>query len=168
MSAGLRALSLRLELAEPGRLEAAQRRARVLLNDLDQLDRLSQRVQGQQGSPNAQQDAKAGPPAPADQARALTQPPTTPRSSRRSFAVQIRASFEMLSRWDAAAQLVPALVARLRSLRAVHEACADAGARLARLEDRETALRDQLQQDQAVLAQAQASHAPSPGLIANA
>lgn len=65
--------------------------------------------------------------------------------------------FDMMTRWDEAAQQLPAVIARLQSLREVHEETANVAIRLQDLETQQSSVSTLLKQDSEALKAAQAS-----------
>lgn len=64
---------------------------------------------------------------------------------------KVNATFDMMARWDEAAQLLPSVIARLQSLRDLHEECSSAVLRLQNVDSVNTQLNTLLQQDKETL-----------------
>ena len=111
---------------DPARVDAAAVRARAAAADLARLRAARGKAKAKDGGGSADTDA--------------------------ARAAKLDALWAVAERWDGVAASLPALVARLRALRALHEAGATFAGRLSRLEDAQEGVDRMLGEDLAALA----------------
>ena len=135
-------LDQRLDMLSPSRIATASRQVKVLLQEMEALDDLTQQQKEQQQQQQQQGDKdKAG--GGGDDG--------TPS------AAKVHHLFEVAQRWDAVAQVLPGVVQRLKSLQQLHDQGATFTARLADLEAGRAALAKSLGDDRAVLEKLEAT-----------
>jgi hypothetical protein len=154
---GLASLSRQLELLDMGRVERIVRRVRSLSAELDLLLAKQQQqataavVAGTAGGAGAAAGA-AGATSGATASFSSSSSSSSSLAASPVSADQLNAMHSLLQRWDSIAASVPAVVARLQSLKGVHEGAALAVARVAALSAQHKNAQEALEESRGAMA----------------
>lgn len=125
-------------LKSPAQLEALQRKAKTVTQDLDAL--LDKKKQANEAPTNA------------NEAKVIQNADIT-LSTLILQHIQIVELFELMHKWDSVAQQLPAIVSRLQALRSLHEASAALHDTVQQLDTQQEALKKVLKSNSELLAQ---------------